>query len=328
MANNYILFDGPPAKDFIDGLEKDSHMQWQPLSCDGRSNVPKWRRLVNYFLFPLRFLLTHRNIGHVVAWQQFYGITTAFYNSIITLHKKMDITIMTFIYNPKQGVAGRIFNRYVNRAICSKNVSNIVVFSQSEVAYYSRLFPHAAAKFKHLPLGIGTTGALPPVTKGDYIFTTGMSNRDYGFLCNALKGTHYKVKIACPGVKVPAGTDNIEVLSDCYEDEMLRQMAECRVVVIPLRDKEVSSGQLVLLQAMLLGKPVIVTRTHALSPYIEEGKSAITIENTADELLDALDELYNDDAKYAEISKIAAEKVRQNFSEHTLGSNIGHLIAK
>ena len=129
-------------------------------------------------------------------------------------------------------------------------------------------------------------------------------------------------------MKVPSGTDNIEVLSDCYEDEMLRQMAECRVVVIPLRDKEVSSGQLVLLQAMLLGKPVIVTRTHALSPYIEEGKSAITIENTADELLDALDELYNDDAKYAEISKIAAEKVRQNFSEHTLGSNIGHLIAK
>lgn len=328
MANNYILFDGPPSKEFMRGLEESSHMKWHALSCDGRANVAKWRRLLNYFIFPLRVLLGRRNIGHVVAWQQFYGITTAFYNSIVPLHKKMDMTIMTFIYNPKGGMVGRIFHRYIDRAICSSNVSNIVVFSHSEVAYYSRLFPRAAEKFKHLPLGICTTGAMPPVAKGDYIFTTGMSNRDYDFLCDALKNTCYKLKIACPGIRVPAGADNIEVLSNCYDYEMLRQMAACRVVVIPLRDKEVSSGQLVLLQAMLLGKPVIVTRTHALSSYVEDGKTAVAIENSPAELLEALDELYKDDEKYADISRYAAEKVRHNYSERTLGSNVGSLIAQ
>lgn len=321
---NYILLDGPAARDFIAGLEETSRIRWTPLSCDGRAHVAKWRRLLNYFIFPLRFVLGRRNIAHVVAWQQFYGITTAFYNRLLPLHRGMRLSVMTFIYKPKQGLAGRLFHWYVNTALCSRNVTDIIVFSQSEVDYYSRLFPKAAHKFRYLPLGIPPSARLP-VTRGGYIFTAGISNRDYEFLCTTLAGTHYNVRIACPGIKNPPEVTNIQVLSDCYEDDMLRQLAGCDVVVIPLKDRNISSGQLMLLQAMQMGKPVIVTRTDTLSTYVDDGMTAIFIDNTPSQLLDALDRLYTDPQLYADISRNATRKVATDFSERALGANVGNL---
>ena len=182
-----------------------------------------------------------------------------------------------------------------------------------------------ADKFKYIPLGISEL-QHPPVRHGDYIFTAGISNRDYEFLCDTLAGMPYQVRIACPGVKVPQGATNIQVLSNCYDDDMLRQLAECSVVVIPLKDRHISSGQLMLLQAMQMGKPVIVTRTDTLSTYVDDGKTAIFIDNTPEQLLDALHQLTTDPARYDSISQNASLKMAKEFSERALGTNIGKLI--
>ncbi|MCM1355896.1 MAG: glycosyltransferase family 4 protein [Staphylococcus sp.] len=319
---NYVLFDGPGVKDFMAGLEEGSGLEWDALTCDGRPHVAKWHRLLNYILFPLRFVLGHRHIGRVVAWQQFYGITTALYNRLLPLHRSMRLTIMTFIYKPKAGLAGRLFHSYIRMGINSRNVVNIVVFSESEVALYSRLFPKAADKFKYVPLGISRLVPPADVTSGNHIFTAGMSNRDYDFLCTALAGTQYDVRIACPGVKTPAGCNNITVLNDCYDKDMLRELAACRVVVIPLKDRNISSGQLMLLQAMQFGKPVIITRTDTITAYVRDGETAIMIDNDCDQLLDALNRLYTDAELYQRMSLNAANSVLKDFSERRLGYNI------
>lgn len=322
---NYILSDGPDIGAFIAGLEETSRMKWHLLWREGHANVAKWRRIVNYFLFPLRFLLGHRHIEHVVAWQQFYGITTAFYHRLLPLHRDMRITVMTFIYKPKAGVAGMVYHHFVETSLDSSNVTDVIVFSKSEVKHYAKLFPKAAHKFRYMPLGIAATPDIEP-HHGDYIFTAGISNRDYDFLIRALAGTDYRVRIACPGVKVPDGVTNTEVLDDCYGDRMLRELAGCRAVVIPLKDRNISSGQLMLLQAMQMGKPVIVTRTDALAEYVEDGCTAIFIDNEPTQLRDALHRLHADPSLYEDIAENAKRKVTEEFSERKLGERVGAIL--
>ena len=95
-------------------------------------------------------------------------------------HRNMRISVMTFIYKPKRGLAGRLFHRYVSMALDSSNVTDVIVFSRSEVKHYAKLFPKAAHKFRYMPLGIAATPDIEP-RHGDYIFTAGISNRDYDF---------------------------------------------------------------------------------------------------------------------------------------------------
>ena len=319
---NYILSDGPEIGAFIAGLEETSAKKWSLLWRMGHANVAKWRRVTNYFLFPLQFILGHRHIGRVVAWQQFYGITTAFYNRLLPLHRDMRITVMTFIYKPKAGLAGRVYHHFVETALASGNVKDVIVFSRSEVEYYAGLFPKAAHKFRYIPLGIADMSDIA-TRRGDYIFTAGVSNRDYDFLFEALGGTDYRVRIACPGVRVPHGVTNIEMLEDCYGDRMLHELAGCRAVVIPLKDRNISSGQLMLLQAMQMGKPVIVTRTDALTEYVEDGRTALFIDNKPDQLRDALNRLETDQQLYDSLAENARRKVSEEFSERKLGEHIG-----
>ena len=60
---NYILSDGPDIGAFIAGLEETSRMKWQLLWREGHANVAKWRRIVNYFVFPLRFYSATDTLG-------------------------------------------------------------------------------------------------------------------------------------------------------------------------------------------------------------------------------------------------------------------------
>ncbi len=59
--------------------------------------------------------------------------------------------------------------------------------------------------------------------------------------------------------------ENVAVETDIPFAEMRRRLAEARVVALPVRENSYSGATTVLLQAMALGKPVIVTRTNAIA---------------------------------------------------------------
>ena len=69
--------------------------------------------------------------------------------------------------------------------------------------------------------------------------------------------------------------NNVEVLHVTFDDDMLRLMARASVVAISTDDVDVSSGQLVALQAMALGKAVVATRSAALDDYIDDGERSV-----------------------------------------------------
>jgi glycosyltransferase involved in cell wall biosynthesis len=59
--------------------------------------------------------------------------------------------------------------------------------------------------------------------------------------------------------------ENVALESDLSFDEMRRRLAEARLVALPVRENTYSGATTVLLQAMALEKPVVVTRTSAIA---------------------------------------------------------------
>ena len=58
---------------------------------------------------------------------------------------------------------------------------------------------------------------------------------------------------------------NVAVETDLPFDEMRNRLERARVVALPVLDNSYSGATTVLLQAMALGKPVVVTRTKAIA---------------------------------------------------------------
>lgn len=83
--------------------------------------------------------------------------------------------------------------------------------------------------------------------------------------------------------------NNIEVRKNTFGKEMLRYMRNAKVVVIALDDDTIAAGQLVLLHAMNMGVPVIITRSHGVTDdYVIDHYNGLIIDKTEESLLTAL----------------------------------------
>lgn len=310
------------------GIEETSHAAWEICYREGRLSVPFYKRIYNYIEYPLYILLFVKPIK-IVAWQQFYGLLYCFYNKLLRYNKIVDVTIMTFIFKERKGIIGKLYKRFVSYCLSCGNLNNIIVFSKNEVEYYSRCFPKHANKFRYYPLGIEYFSQNQFKIDNElyiqnYIFTSGSSNRDYEFLIAALNGTEYNVKIACSGLNIPH-EHNIEILHNVHANKMLNYLYQCKIVVIPLKDLNISSGQLMILQALQLGKPIIVTNNRGVYGYIKDGYNGFIIENKKDELLKRIKLLYSDKFLYDSMSQNGIQTFKNKFSIEILGKQIGRI---
>lgn len=328
LRTNYILSDANTPIEFIEGVTNASGKDWTLIEKKLNPRMHKWRKKLNDFWFTFKFSLMGRRTGHVLAWQQMYGILPAFFNRYIFHRCNLNISIMTFIYKPKDGLVGKLYRFLVNAAISSKNVSNIFVYSQSEAEHYSTIFPKAKEKFHFVKFGlpVSHTDYTDTDLKNEkYFFSTGFSNRDYEFLINVFDNTPHKLKIACPNLKT-ATPQNVEVLDNCFGEEMKRHICNSIAVLIPLKNLDISSGQLVFITAMQLGKPLVITDSAPTRTYLDHNTDAIIVPNNIKQWRDAIDKLINDNEFYNNMCRHNRQRSITEFSIDRLGTDIGRFI--
>lgn len=325
MRKNVILVDFKPRKDweFLKLLNF-----YAPFDVNGvvsnksffHTKLGNIVRYLIYFFYPLFFLiLKSRNYDRILGWQQFFGINYAFWCRLLHLKKRHYLAISTFIYKSRGGgekrKLGRLYYKYFKWSIDNKYVDKIICFSSTEPRYYAETFNMPLVKFSYVPLGMTKIDGINTV-KGDYVFSTGRSNRDYDFLIETFSETNIKVRIASGGYVYRGDADisNVEVLQGCYGKDMLEEMAHSFCVVIPLKDTHVSSGQLVILQAMQLGKPVIVTENDTAEDYIENGQTGYIIKKNKEDLLATINGLKDNNNLYRDISNKAGSAFEERYS--------------
>ena len=332
MKKNGIFIDMPAIKpwEFAQGVEEKTRTKWEVISYvsnDRSSKLMEILRYCKYFYYAFKIFIHRNKYANIVAWQQFYGLLLAFYCRLFGVKKQFSLIVMTFIYKRKHGLLGNIYHSFMQFALNNKYIDKIIVYSQNEVNYYSKLFSKTD-KFVFIPLGINNITNFQideKLERQKYILSVGRSNRDYQFLYETLKDTEFIVKILSGTVNQPP-TNNIEIYTKVFGQEMFHYLNNCFCVVIPLADTKISSGQLVALQAMQLGKPIIFTESDGIADYVINGYNGIIVKKEKEALITALQELYSNNSLYMTLSQNARLEYDKKYSIKRLGNNVGDLI--
>jgi glycosyltransferase involved in cell wall biosynthesis len=126
-----------------------------------------------------------------------------------------------------------------------------------------------------VPFGVETAAFRPaagPATR-DVVSVGADPLRDFPLLlevARSLSETSFSVVAGRDNAPPPRDVpSNVSVEVDLPFDEMKRRLEEAHVVALPVRENTYSGATTVLLQAMALGKPVVVSRTSAIASGYE-----------------------------------------------------------
>lgn len=142
----------------------------------------------------------------------------------------------------------------------------------------------------------------------------------------------FDVTVVCDNREALGGireTANLRILRNCHGADYFAQLRGCDAVVVPLAVEDISQGQMVVVQAMAYGKPIIVTRTPTIGDYLIEGEEALMVRRgDAEELRNAIRQLRDDPGLYARIRRSAREAYAKRYSQAAFTRNLVSAITE
>lgn len=196
------------------------------------------------------------------------------------------------------------------------------VYSKYQIEEYSKNFRIDKNKIFFLPYHTTIDEPATEIKKGDYLFTGGNTARDYKTLIEAVRGLDIKVKIARSDIKL---TQDIDIPENVYiqsvsHDEFRRLMQKSWINVVPLcMGSWHKAGQQTFLNAMALGKPVIVTDPEGAKDYIEDGHDGFLVPpNQPEKLKEVIQYLMTNEDFAKNIANNAKKKTELLTTENHL----------
>jgi len=202
--------------------------------------------------------------------------------------------------------------------LMSRSVTRFIVWSSEEIENYSRYFGIDRRKFIFVPHHATLNGYGIQATPGTYVFAGGDSSRDYTTLIEAVRALKVPVVIASTNPRwkrAVRGLAHVQVQT--VSARRFRElMAGARVVVVPLDTGILqSAGQQTYLNAMQLGKPVIVSDAPGVRDYIRDGATGwIVPAGDALALRQAIERILGDGVTVRHVVKTASAEVVSEFS--------------
>lgn len=198
------------------------------------------------------------------------------------------------------------FNKFLMKKLF-KSIDRFVVYSRNEIDTYAAYFQIDRARIDFLrwemdlPASVETPG-LPE----KYVCSVGGEGRDYQTLMEAARQApdinfvvvtrHYNI----PPSPLPP---NVIVLVDVAVENFWSIVKKCRFVVIPLRDEKTNCGHITLVGSLMLGRPIVATRSDGIADYVDDDRNALLVEpQNAVALRQAIEKLWRDEDHYQRLS--------------------------
>lgn len=336
MKKNVILADTIVDEkwEFYSGVQNESGVDWD-IKCWNNAGLKNnslfnIKRIFGYFFHAFSIFRKRKKIENIIAWQQFYGLNFAFYSMLFHVKKVNKLTIMTFIYKPKKGLLGGFYAYFIRKILNSGYIDHIIVFSKGEVEYYSKIFGTSMTLFKYMPLGIESKKQLKKTTVSlpeKFLLSVGRSNRDYDFLIRCSKKLEsFNIVIITDIIHdTTAFPPNVMLLNGIRGEEYFKILDKCEAVLIPLKEQNMSSGQLVLLQSMQYKKPIVITETNSIAEYVTNNINALIVPKDEEVFCQAVETVTNNKEIALNLVNNGYEKYKNEFSLEALGRRIGEL---
>lgn len=287
-----------------------------------------------YFWVGIRTFLHRKQYGTIVGWQQFFSLIYCFLCSVFGVKKCNTVIALNYTYKDKHGLVGRVYKWFMHRCMSPVYLDYIHVPSTQYADAVSRDFAFPRDRIIVACFGVNDCYeefVQQPVPDGfcdnGYALAIGRSNRDYEFLIDAWQGIDYPLVIISDTYKETVTADNVTVLTDVVGDASHAWIAHCGVMILPIKQPGICSGDTVLLTAMAAARKVMVTQPSTLAEmYVIDGVNAVLTDKDADRFRTTFRNLLVSD-EYADLGTRAREIFLQRFSRYRMGESIARVVS-
>lgn len=230
-------------------------------------------------------------------------------------NRKKKIFMCGFLFEPK---SNKMYYRLrlLFTKIALRGIYRAVVYGKREVAYYNKLFNND--KFVFVQYGIDFDNGQAYVGSKmpkEYIFSGGGSNRDYATLIGAYNKSkkYYPLVIATQPWRLSGFDLNKTILlSDVILENFGDVLLRAKILILSLKNSEISAGHMVLFQAMALGVPVLVNDIPAIRDYADENLVEYYESGNVDSLKKKIDSIEKNMDQY----NTKAFKAKEYYRNH------------
>lgn len=212
----------------------------------------------------------------------------------------------------------------------SKSIDGIIYHTKCQKEYYEKYYPWLSNKSEFIRFGTDLDFFRNDKLKksddfGSYIICVGAGWRDWDTLVKAYQMIDTDLKLRIVG-KVNSEYENIngiEQISYIPVKEMINQIYNAKLCVLPLVSRNFSYGQMTFLQQMALGKCVISAKVPSLEGYAENMKTAVFYEpKDIQSCANAIKTVLNDSDLEKSIIINAKEYLQKECNEKVMAQEI------
>jgi len=234
-----------------------------------------------------------KGIDHMLVLSEDIGFVLATLMKISGWQGKLHVVV-----HAGHGLRRRRFFRWSD----GKKVANYIAFSGRQIDVLVEeigiepervhmFFNPVDTKFFNGELASGEAGS------GGYVFSCGRENRDYDTLRKAAAKTTIPFLVQATGffenhAKPEGQSETFETRTERVTFEGLRDLYhQSKFVVLPLNEVDYAAGVTGMVEAMAMGKAVIVSASHGMKEYFESDGVRTVPASDPDALLQAIEEL-------------------------------------
>ena len=191
---------------------------------------------------------------------------------------------------------------------------DLILTIHKDTYYYEKVYGIKKNIFQYVPFKANNydyASTVEIIDRG-YVVALGASQRDYVTFCEALEKTGLRGYVICSAesakkhnaVLPVKSYPNIIIVDEFVSRDLwTKYIAESTIVVVPiLQDTYQPAGISVYLEAMLLQKPVIVTKGSSVNGILNSDLAVLVEENSVEDMANNIQWLYEDPDQRAKLA--------------------------
>ncbi|MBQ8539559.1 MAG: glycosyltransferase family 4 protein [Ruminococcus sp.] len=294
------------------------------------------KRYAIYFFVGLKYFLTRKKYNAIIGWQQFYALIYSFFCSLFGVKKCNTVVALNFTYKEKNGKAQKLYKWFMKKCLSVKYLDYLHVLSYDYADIISCEFGFPRERIIVTSFGIddmydelSCLDVPQGLSKESFALAIGRSNRDYDFLIKAWKDIDYPLVIISDKYKKKGELPKqVTLISNVTGEESYPYIANCSLMVIPIDDGSICSGDTVLLTAMSLKRKIIVTSPSTLAEmYVVDKENALLAQKDEQDFINTVISALHS-KEYKHLGDNARESFVKNFSRQSMGAVISDFINK